>query len=97
MKSLMKLAYRVSQGTLACSSMIRFNHHTVGCFRLDAIANGVIVYSAFSSEENKYPSGSTATYQCQVNYSPTNPVTRRLCYDSTMWSGSPTTCESKEA
>ncbi|XP_064384249.1 uncharacterized protein LOC135333252 isoform X3 [Halichondria panicea] len=65
----------------------------IGCFRLDAIANGVIVYSAFSSEENKYPSGSTATYQCQVNYSPTNPVTRRLCYDSTMWSGSPTTCE----
>ncbi|XP_064386393.1 CUB and sushi domain-containing protein 3-like [Halichondria panicea] len=60
------------------------------CPDLPSLANGMIMYSAGST--NNRPVGSSATYSCNHGYTLTVSTTR-VCVTERIWSGSPPTCQ----
>ncbi len=69
--------------------------HTVNCPDLPSLTNGMIMYSAGST--NNRPFISSATYSCNTGYTLTGGTftidTRRVCVSRGMWDGSPPTCQ----
>ncbi len=69
--------------------------HTGNCPDLPSLTNGMIMYSAGSTDNR--PFTSSATHSCNTGYTLTGGTftkdTTRLCVGGRMWDGSPPTCQ----
>ncbi len=65
--------------------------HTADCPDLPSLTNGMIMYSAGST--NNRPLGSRATHSCNTGYTLTGSATIRICVTGGRWNGSPPTCQ----
>ncbi len=69
--------------------------HTGNCPDLPSLTNGMIIYSAGST--NNRPFISRATHSCNTGYTLTEGTftigTTRVCVSGGMWDGSPPTCQ----
>ncbi len=71
--------------------------HTANCLDLPSLINGMIMYSAGSSDNR--PFGSSAVHSCDTGYTLTGGTlvvdTTRFCVPGGIWGGSPPTCQGK--
>ncbi len=72
--------------------------HTANCPDLPSLTNGMIMYSAGST--NNRPFISTAVYSCNTGYTLNGGTlsggTTRVCVGEGRWSGSPPTCQQRK-
>ena len=71
--------------------------HTANCPELPSLTNGMIMYSAGST--NNRPFLTNAVYSCNPGYTLTggnfSVGTTRVCVSGGIWDGSPPTCQRK--
>ncbi len=78
-----------------CTVCLLIVSHTANCPDLPSLTNGMIMYSAGST--NNRPFGSSAVHSCNTGYTLTGGTftggTTRVCVTGRIWDGSPPTCQ----
>ncbi len=82
----------MSKWTLYCLFVECIVSHTADCPDVPSLDNGIIMYSAGST--NNRPFISNAVHSCNPGYTLTGGATR-VCTSSRRWTGSPPTCQRK--